>query len=427
MTKKFDFAIIGGGFQGLILAYYLSKKHSVALIEKEKELGGAISCIKVGNTYLEKYYHHLFVGDNLLFSLFNELNIRDKLIWKNVKSGFYFDKKIHKFVSPFDLFTFKLLKFKDKISFVLLLLKIKSIKNPSSLENVLARDWLTKNSNKEVYEKMFKPLLLNKFGSDNHTSASWIISRIKLRSHARIKGEKIYYLEGSFKILTDKLEEKAKKNSVLIMKSNPFTRFQIKDNNIKSIITKKGKIYATNYISTISPQITFNNVELPKEYKKKLDFLEYLGCICAIFTIEEPLSKLYWVNVLEDTIFKAIIEHTNFQDKNKYGANIIYLTSYHSIDSNIWNKNNKTILNTFKNDLKKLFPMVKIKSQTIFKEKYSDILNKRNLSKNMLSFETPFKNLFIIGMFNTYPERGINLQLNLTKKFLNKELIKNVS
>ena len=61
---------------------------------------------------------------------------------------------------------------------------------------------------------------------------------------------------------------------------------------------------------------------------------------------------------------------------------------------------------------KKLFPNVKdehISFKILSKEKYAGILIEKGFLKNLLPFETPFNNLFVLGMFNIYPERALVL------------------
>ena len=54
-------AIVGAGFTGLSLAYYLSKEgRRVDIFEKSSHLGGLASGIKIGEVYIDKFYHHIF-------------------------------------------------------------------------------------------------------------------------------------------------------------------------------------------------------------------------------------------------------------------------------------------------------------------------------------------------------------------------------
>ncbi len=423
--KKYDFAVIGGGFQGLYLAYQLSKEYKVVLIEKERKLGGLLSGINLGKTYIEKYYHHIFPRDIEIKNLLNELNLEKKLIWKQAPSGFFYKNKIYPFFSPFDLLFFKPLNLKEKIQFSLLVLKIKK-SDPKKLDNVGAKEWIIKNSSLNLYKKMFEPLIINKFGKTEieNISAAWFVSRIKLRSKSIGRWETLGYIRGGFEQLIKKLKEKIKENGSDILIDN-FIKLNVKKNKIDKITCKKEKIKASTFISTIPPQITFNNTQLPKEYSEKIKRIKYHSLFCLLVGLNKKVSDLYWTNLISDKKlpFGAIIEHTNFQDSRQYGMNLIYISSYFSLNSKIWNIEDSKIKKIFITNLKKLFPKIKkqdILFERLFKEKYSGIVCQKNFIKNLLPFKTPLENLYIIGMFNTYPERGLELQVKLGKKLLNK-------
>jgi len=57
-------AVVGGGFAGLAAAYRLARAgHSVTVFEKSGQLGGLAMTFPLGETEIEKYYHHWFTSD----------------------------------------------------------------------------------------------------------------------------------------------------------------------------------------------------------------------------------------------------------------------------------------------------------------------------------------------------------------------------
>ncbi|NIN65804.1 MAG: FAD-dependent oxidoreductase, partial [Anaerolineae bacterium] len=66
--------VVGGGVAGLTAAYELAKRgHEVVLFEREPYLGGQASTFEIEGTRLERYYHHIFTGDEDMMALMGEL------------------------------------------------------------------------------------------------------------------------------------------------------------------------------------------------------------------------------------------------------------------------------------------------------------------------------------------------------------------
>ena len=69
-------AIVGAGFTGLTAGWELVKAgHKVVIYEKEKGVGGLAGNFKPAGWKwgVEKYYHHIFSGDNEIISLAKEV------------------------------------------------------------------------------------------------------------------------------------------------------------------------------------------------------------------------------------------------------------------------------------------------------------------------------------------------------------------
>src|SRR3989304_10578857 len=66
--------IVGGGFSGLAVAYFL-REHDVTIIESGNALGGLASWIDVPGWEwpIEKFVHHWFVTDKWIFPSIREL------------------------------------------------------------------------------------------------------------------------------------------------------------------------------------------------------------------------------------------------------------------------------------------------------------------------------------------------------------------
>jgi len=55
------YAVLGGGALGLMAAYRLAQAgETVMVFEQENIAGGLAAGFRVGDVWLEKYFHHLF-------------------------------------------------------------------------------------------------------------------------------------------------------------------------------------------------------------------------------------------------------------------------------------------------------------------------------------------------------------------------------
>ena len=72
----------------------------VILWEQSEQLGGQAAAFPVAGTYLEHFYHHLFMSDHAIVELIDELGISDHLDWIDSNVGFFAHGKIYPLPVP---------------------------------------------------------------------------------------------------------------------------------------------------------------------------------------------------------------------------------------------------------------------------------------------------------------------------------------
>ena len=87
--------ILGAGLTGLAAAQRLARAGEVVVFEKNAVAGGCLSSETYGTYTLETLYHHCFSGDTGLFSLLEELGLKEDLIWLKGSTGYYMNGKLH--------------------------------------------------------------------------------------------------------------------------------------------------------------------------------------------------------------------------------------------------------------------------------------------------------------------------------------------
>jgi len=419
--------IVGAGATGLVAANELVKKgHKVTVFEAEEKHGGLVNTLTVGNERLEEYYHHIFTNDVEIINLIEELGLSSELMWLEPKNSIYINRKLYPFTSPIDLLLFKELSFIERIKMGMLVFKAKFIKEWSQLEKMSSKDWIIKNAGKNVYEKVWGPLLSSKFDYDSdEISGTWIWNKFKLRGSTRGKNlnkELLGYMKGSFGVVYDKLAEKIIKVGGEIYYSSPVDRIESQEDKTLKVYSKEKNFTFDRVIVTTSPEI-FNemNAPLPKEYKDKLSKIKYKANICMVLELSEKLSDYYWTTIAEgDFPFVLLIEQTNLVTNADYGSHVIYLSRYLDKKNEMYSFSDDKIRREFIKYLKVMFPNwdeSKIKKVHISRTSYAQPVVVQQYSKILPEINTPVENLFLASMAQIYPEdRGQNYAVRLGKQ-----------
>lgn len=311
--------IVGGGVTGLVAAHRLGAQHEVDLYEKRDHLGGCLSSYHIDGYWLEEFYHHCFSGDDDLFSLLADLNIFDRLEWLNGTTGYYSQKTIYPLNSPLEILKYPELSLGEKARMALLVMGAKKI-DVGDLDSVTARDFILDRLGENIYRSFFEPLLISKFGENrNDVSAAWLISRVAIRSNRGISGERLGYLKGGFQTLIDALETSIGRNCVVRL-NDTVTSLQ-KDTYGWRV---NGRLYDT-VLSTLPPHVLGVAGTAPP--------VPYQGAACMAMGIDRDVCDgIYWLNMKDPAPYGAVVSHTNFVPKERYGEHIVYLASYFSGD-----------------------------------------------------------------------------------------------
>jgi len=407
--------IVGGGITGLFIAHSLSQNRvPVTLFEKYNTLGGLIGCFKLGEVYLERYYHHLFKSDTPILQLLEQLGLQEKLIWREAKMGFFHQGKLYGFGTPLDLLRFTPLSLWERFRFGLSTLYLQRQKNWQNLEDIKVRDWITKYQGRRVYEIIWKPLLQAKFGEDyENISASWLWGRVNARGNSRSKGghkEELGYIKGGFQQIVTALEASILRNGGRILKSTPVENIRCQGPAPFTLKTFKGS-FAFDKVVFCAPIPDFLKAlpQLPEDYVSRLKRIKYRAALCLILKLKEPLSDIYWLNISDPDIpFGGVIEHTNFVPPSEYrGFRIAYIFNYLDPQHPFYHMTKPQLFQTYLPALKKIFPHFKeasVEQSFLTKAYYATPVYTFQYSALKPPFETPIKDLYLANTSQIYPE-----------------------
>ncbi len=407
--------------------YELAKKgHQVVVFESDPEPGGLIGTIPSGDQDLERFYHHIFTSDTDLISLLEELGLLQHLEWMEPRNGFFTNGTLYPFTTPFDLLRFKELSFRERMALGLLVFKAKSVSDWRSLEKELAKDWVIKNAGRNVYDKVWGPLLQAKFDDDAEAiSAVWLWNKFKLRGSTRDKNlnrELLGYLSDSFGAFIRSLVDKIGQLGGSVRCSTAVERIASNPDDSLRIMTAAGDMDFDRVIVTCAPEKLIGIMpELPAAYVAELRKIQYKANICLLLELSEPISPYYWISVADsDLPFVAMIEHTNLVRDERYQSHIVYLSRYLDAQNQLCHASNAAIIAEFCAGVKQIFPYWNektIKKATVSRARYAQPVIGTGYSSLKPAIQTPIANLYLACMAQIYPEdRGQNYAVRMGRK-----------
>src|SRR5512141_1458144 len=206
-------AIIGAGFGGMAAAYDLIKAgHEVVIFESADYVGGLASGFKEPSWdwSVERFYHHWFQTDKHMLGLIRELGWEKDVLFPRPLTVMYYKGRFYPFDSPVQMALFPGLGWGlDKIRFGFVGLFLRLTNNWKALEQTTADAWMLKWAGRNVYEKMWKPLLIGKFGPFyQQVNMAWMWARIKART------TRLGTFEGGFQAFADEFADRLQQMGV---------------------------------------------------------------------------------------------------------------------------------------------------------------------------------------------------------------------
>lgn len=418
-------AIIGAGYAGLSAAYDLEKAgHKVTIFESAGYVGGLASGFKEPHWdwSVEKFYHHWFQSDKHMLELIKELGWKDKVVFPRPLTVMYHDGEFYPFDSIVKMALFPGLGFGlDKIRFGFVGLFLRLTNDWKTLEKVTADSWMLKWAGRQVYEQMWKPLLIGKFGPFyKDVNMAWMWARIKART------TRLGTFKGGFQKFADMFTEKLQGMGVEI-RLGVGVKF-IKKNQAKGLSIDAGGVVESfdQVLVTTSPNLMAKMCpDLPENYLKGLLELKSMGAVVMVLSLKHQLSKdeYYWFNLPKDAGYPmlALVEHTNFASEEHFGGDhIVYAGDYLELGHEYFSMSEDDLLERFIPAFQKINPEFSrdwVKKVWVFKTNYAQPIPLVDHSKNVPAIQTPIEGLYFASMSQVYPwDRGTNFAVEIGRR-----------
>lgn len=423
--------IIGAGVAGLTAAYDFSRAgHKVTVYESAPFIGGQASTIEVGGGRLERGYHHLFTNDTDIIGMMDELGIGGSLGWYPSKVGTYVDGKVYRTTTPMDLLRFSALPLWDRLKLGLFALRVRRIKDWRSLEPYTADEWLRDRLGGKAYEVVWNPLLRGKFGSYyDKVGMPWFWSKIQTRFASRkgAGGEQLGYPVKSFDEVLFALRDKTLAAGGELHIETPVQRVLVEDGCARGLRFCRpdgstGEEKFDIILATV-PSFSFPGmVDLPDDYREKLESVTYTAAVVLILEMTRPLTDIYWMNIADRSLpFLGLIEHTNMLPKEWYGgSHVLYLTNYVDRSEPLFSMSPDEVLELYLPHLKLFNP--EFDRSWIKRMHYNSLSAAQpiigtNYSQRLPDHRTPLKNLWLANTTQIYPEdRGTNYSIRMGRQ-----------
>jgi len=424
-------AIIGAGFGGMAAAYDLKKAgHEIVIYESADYVGGLASGFKEPHWdwSVEKFYHHWFQSDKYMLGLIEELGWSDKVIFPRPLTVMYHNGKFYPFDSILKALLFPGLGFGlDKIRFGFVGLFLRLTNNWKALEKVTADSWMMKWAGRNVYVKMWKPLLIGKFGPFyRDVNMAWMWARIKART------TRLGTFEGGFQNFANMFADKLRGMGVGIRLGARVESIKREhpDGHLrqdKLVIRSDGQSGSFDKVLvTTSPNLMAKlSPDLPENYLKGLLGLKSMGAVVMVLSLKHQLSKegYYWFNLPKEEGYPmlALVEHTNFLSKEHFGGDhIIYAGDYLEVGHEYFLMSDEQLLERFMPAFKKFNPEFSrdwVKKVWVNKTNYAQPVPLVNHSKNIPAIQTPIDGLYFASMSQVYPwDRGTNFAVEIGRR-----------
>lgn len=424
------FAVIGAGIAGLSATYDLLKAgHTVSLLEGDSRTGGLAAGFRDERWEwpLEKFYHHLFTSDSEIIGLVEEIGLKDKLFFPRPITSVIYQDRIVPFDSPQRWITFPGFNLLDVARFGMVSAYLRFTKPWRQLEQHLADDWLRRYYGDKVYELIWRPMLIGKFGPYyRDVNMAWMWARLHVRS------PRLGYFEGGFQAFIDRLTGVVRDLGGDIRLNCPVENIRQAENG-GIVLTAGGaaETFDAGIVTTSPGLLARLTPDLPGDYLGQLLQLDSMGAVVLTLALNHSLlgeSGTYWLNIPATSPdkaggvpFLALVEHTNYIDRSHYGGDhIIYCGDYVTPDHPYLTMSQEDLEKLFVGVLHRFNPDFRpewVRKSWLFRARYAQPVPKLNHSRAVPDLRTPLAGLYFASMSQVYPwDRGTNFAVEIGRR-----------
>jgi protoporphyrinogen oxidase len=441
-------AVIGAGVTGLVAAHRLSQTgHVCDVYERWPGLGGQAATLDVGQGHLlERYYHHLFMSDRHIVDLYEELGMPDEVEWRPSSVAMFVDGETHPFTTPIDLLRFSPMSPAARLRMGASVVWVQwRHRDAEPFHDVTAREWVQRVMGQQAWEKVWGPLLHEKFGRHaDEIAMAWLWSKLTMRR--QIKGDQarkelLGYPRHSWETLFDRLRDQIEGAGGRVMIDRPAVRLSRRNGHLAvvpgapgsfrhghdpSVFEPAGEGEDYDGVVATVPSDLFAQLvdpalasDLSPGYMDRVRGGIYQTALCLLLEIDRPFGRFYWTNVADRALpFIGLIEHTNFIEPERYGGRrFLYVANYLEPDDPLLGLGADELIDRYLPGLRAVNPQFSkdwIRERWLHVETAAQPVMTAGYVRRIPPLQTGVPGLVLANTQQIYPEdRGTNYSVRL--------------
>jgi protoporphyrinogen oxidase len=291
-----------------------------------------------------------------------------------------------------------------------------------SLEKVTVDAWMRKWAGDRVYELMWEPLMIGKFGERyaKQVNMAWMWARLKART------TRLGTYQGGFQAFADQLAGYLQDQGVEIRLNHPIDRISKAEMGGLKLDAPQGAVHFDQVLATTSPALLARLApEMPPDYLRGLLQLKSMGAVVLILSLKHQLSEqgYYWFNLPKSAGFPflALVEHTNYVPAEHFGGeHIVYIGDYLEPGHEYFQLSKGELLERYLPSLPSFNPAFSpdwILDTWLFRTEYAQPVPLVDHSHNIPAIQTPIPGLYFASMSQVYPwDRGTNFAVEIGRR-----------
>ena len=426
--------VLGAGALGLTVALRLAQRgEPVTVLERETAAGGLAAGFPfpgMPNTYLEKFYHHLFRSDRDAIALIDELGLGARLVWPRPTTACLVRGRAWPLDSALRVLRFGPLSPLDRLRLGAAIAYLKLERQHQRLEGRPAAPWIRRTMGRRVYDLVWGPQLASKFGTyAEQIALSWFWARVHFRSQS------LGYVRGGFQHVYDALVREIERHGGRVLLGHEVRAIEKRSDGTFRIESRAtaGTAPPTDHrfgavVSTLPTRITLRlTPQLPAAFARQFDWGQAYGAHCVILALDRPfMPPVYWLSINDPGYpFLAAVEHTNYVGPGDYGGRrLLYLGNYLPMEHPLFGQDDAETLAQFYPYLRQINPDFEprwVREQWVWKAPFAQPIVTTDFVQHIPPHETPLPGLYLANMFQVYPQdRGQNYSIRMANRLVHR-------